>query len=114
MSMKFNYKIGAFLIPFYFMVLVVFAQPEQRMVLGEQPIVKVPKTKETMTIDGKMDEAIWQKAKPRSFDSFYRVEKPDDEQNTVFKMVWDDQNLYLFYEFEDKYLTARETSWAIS
>ena len=100
----------AFLIPFYFISLSCFAQSEHRLVLGEQAIVKVPKTRETMIIDGKMDEVVWQKAESRSFESFYRVEKPIDEQKSLFKMVWDEQNLYVFYEFEDKFLTARETS----
>ncbi|MFY0653468.1 MAG: carbohydrate-binding family 9-like protein [Cyclobacteriaceae bacterium] len=86
------------------------AQSERRMVLGEQPVLKVPKTNETMVIDGKMDEPIWKNAEARSFDAFYRVDKPTDEQQSIFKMVWDEQNLYLFYQFEDEYLTARETS----
>lgn len=63
-----------------------------------------------MIIDGKMNEPVWQKAEARSFDSFYRVEKSTDKQKSIFKMVWDEKNLYLFYQFEDRYLTARETN----
>ena len=77
--------------------------------LGEQPIFKVSKTTDSIAIDGKMDEAIWSKTEARTFDNIYKVEKPTDDQKTTFRMLWDESNLYLFYQFEDKYLTARET-----
>ncbi|AWG22136.1 hypothetical protein FFWV33_11750 [Flavobacterium faecale] len=82
---------------------------EKKLVLGEQPIFKVSNTSEAITIDGKMDEEIWSKTESRTFDYIYKVEKPTDKQKTTFRMLWDKENLYLFYDFEDKYLTARET-----
>lgn len=85
------------------------AQGDKKMSLGEQPILKVSKTVEKMTIDGKMEEAIWKKTQVRKIDYFYNVEKPEDQQNSWFRMLWDDQYLYAFFKMEDKYLTARET-----
>lgn len=77
--------------------------------MGEQPIFKATKTSETILVDGKMDEEIWEKTESRTLDYFYRVEKSDDQQQTTFRMLWDEQNLYLFYEMQDKFLTVRET-----
>lgn len=81
----------------------------KKAVLGEQPLYKVMKTSETMKLDGLMNEAIWQSAETRTFDYFYRTEFESDSQKTLFRMLWDEENIYLFYEFEDTYLTARET-----
>ena len=85
------------------------AQSEKKLVLGEQPIFKASKTSEAIVIDGEMKEPIWTQTEARTLDYFYRVEKPDDDQQTTFRMLWDDTKLYLFYEMKDKYLTARET-----
>ncbi|PKQ44948.1 carbohydrate-binding family 9-like protein [Confluentibacter flavum] len=87
----------------------VFSQTQKELVLGEQPIYKVAKTKDSIIADGKMDEPSWKNAEVRTFDYFFRRDKPADEQKTKFRMLWDDKNLYLFYEFEDSSLTARET-----
>src|SRR5476651_10927 len=82
----------------------------KKMVIGEQPLYKVEKTTEPMTIDGKMDEAAWKNATEVSFDYFYRSDnKPMDKQKTKFRMMWDDANIYLFYAAEDTSLTFRET-----
>ena len=85
------------------------AQSEEKLSLGEQPVLKVSRAKQPITIDGKMDEKAWNRTESRKFDYFYRVDKPNDRQKTVFRMLWDDENLYLFFDMKDKYLTARET-----
>ena len=82
---------------------------ENKMSLGEQPIFKVSKSLDSMVIDGKMNEASWQKTESRVFNYTYRAKKPTDTQQTTFRMLWDETNLYLFYQFEDAFLTARET-----
>lgn len=83
---------------------------QKKLVIGEQPLYKVAKTAEPITIDGKMDEAAWKNAQEVSFDYFYRSDgKPIDQQKTKFKMMWDNTNMYLFYAAEDKSLTFRET-----
>ena len=82
---------------------------DTKMSLGEQPVFKVSKAIDSIIIDGKMDEASWSKTQSSTFKYTYRDEKPSDTQKTTFRMLWDETNLYLFYHFEDKYLTARET-----
>ncbi len=75
----------------------------------ERSIFKVSRANESIVIDGKMNEAIWSKTEVRSFNYIYNNTKKDDEQKSSFRMLWDDKNLYVFFDFEDKYLTARET-----
>jgi len=88
-----------------------FSQPEKLLVIGEQPVYKVSRATDPVTVDGKMDEASWKNAEVRSFDYFYRGDKPPEKQNSKFRMLWDDENLYLFYQCEDTSLTAREENF---
>ena len=88
-----------------------FSQTENQLVIGQQPVYKVARATGQMTIDGKTDEAAWGNAEVRSFDFFYRGDRPAEKQKSKFRMLWDDANLYLFYECEDTSLTARETNF---
>lgn len=87
----------------------IFSQSEKKLSLGEQKTFTVAKTNMPITIDGKLEEEAWQKTEARSLDYFYRVEKPTDQQNSLFRMLWDEENLYVFFACEDQYITARET-----
>ncbi|MEO1009946.1 MAG: carbohydrate-binding family 9-like protein [Bacteroidota bacterium] len=87
----------------------ILAQADKKLVLGEQPIFSVSRTHEQITIDGRKDEVIWEKTEAGNFDHYYRAEHPDDRQQTIFRMLWDEKNLYVLFEMKDKYLTARET-----
>jgi len=86
-----------------------YTKKEKKLSLGEQPILKVSKALETIVVDGKMDEDSWSKTEARDLNYFYSVENPTDQQRTTFRMLWDDKNLYVFFECEDQYMTARET-----
>ena len=77
--------------------------------LQSQELLKVSKTSDKMIIDGKATEDAWKKTEPRTFGHFYRIDKPTDRQNTSFRMLWDEDNLYVLFECEDLYITARET-----
>ena len=83
----------------------------QELVIGQQPVYKVAKAKQPITIDGKMDDAAWKNAEVVSLDYFYRADKPVDKQKSKFRMLWDSANVYLFYECEDTSLTSRETNF---
>lgn len=76
---------------------------------SDQDTFKVSKTTAAIQIDGKMDEAAWQNTEVRSFDYFFDVVKPTDEQKSTFRMLWDEDYLYFFYECKDQFITARET-----
>jgi hypothetical protein len=89
---------------------ILLSQPEKKLSIGEQPVYKVSKVKEPIDVDGKMDESSWKKAETRTLNYYYRWDRVPvpDKQKTVFRMLWDDENLYLFYECKDSCLTARE------
>lgn len=91
--------------------LLVFSQTEKQLVIGEQPVYKVSRAREPITVDGKMDEPSWKNAEVQPLSNFFRLDKPVEKQNTKFRMLWDDTNIYLFYECEDTSLTARETNF---
>ena len=86
-----------------------FGQEVKELSLGEQKVFKVSRTDTPMVIDGKLSEAAWQKTEARSLDYFYELQKPTDQQNTLFRMLWDEENLYVFFACEDQFLTASET-----
>ena len=88
-----------------------FSQTEKELVIGEQPIYKVARAKGPIVADGKMDEESWKNAEVRSFDYFFRRDEPLEKQQTKFRMLYDDANIYLCYEFEDTGLIARETGY---
>ncbi|TWT54554.1 hypothetical protein Pla22_22020 [Rubripirellula amarantea] len=84
------------------------AQEEKKLSLGEQPVFHVSRTNEEIVVDGKMNETSWTSTESRTFEYFYNVDKPDDQQRSTLRMLWDDEYLYVFYEMQDKFLTARE------
>lgn len=84
-----------------------FAQ--KKLALGDHELYKVYKAEQPIVIDGIMDDSDWQRAEMRTFDHHYLVEKPSDKVETEFRMLWDEDNLYLFYDCKDQYITARET-----
>ncbi|WP_147415853.1 carbohydrate-binding family 9-like protein [Ulvibacterium marinum] len=90
-------------------VAVAVGQNVQKLSLGEQSIFEASKTNQKIVVDGKLNEEVWQRTEARTLDYFYRIEQQDDEQKTTFRMLWDEQNIYLFYQMEDKFLTVRET-----
>lgn len=86
------------------------AQQNEKLVLGDHPMFYATKTDMPIVVDGKMNESIWKNTPSTTLDYFYRVEKPEDEQQTTFRMLWDTEYLYLFYEMKDKFLNAREVN----
>jgi hypothetical protein len=88
-----------------------FSQTEKQLVIGEQPVYKVARAKGPIVADGKMDEPAWKDAQVVSFDYFFRRDEPLEKQSTRFRMLWDDANVYLFYEMEDTSLVFRETGF---
>jgi len=106
---KIHYSILVFLFLLSNGIITLYGQ-EEHLKLGEQPLFKVSKTKNPIVIDGRMTESDWQRTEIRSFKYFYRVDKQTDIQNTDFRMLWDEEKLYFFFECEDKYITSRETA----
>lgn len=81
---------------------------QKKLVFGEQEELKALRARKSLVIDGKMDEKDWKRTEARSFENFYRIDKKTDRQSTTYRMLWDDQNLYVFFDCKDQYITARE------
>jgi hypothetical protein len=92
-----------------FSVMLTMGQLNKKLSTGEQPIFRVSKASEVILVDGKMNEEIWNKTEARKLNYFYNTDQPDDAQQTIFRMLWDDQHLYVFFQMKDKFLTVRET-----
>lgn len=95
---------------FVFVILgvTVFAQSEKKLSLGDHQIFKVSKATQTITVDGKLHEEAWQNTEVRTLDYFYRIEKTTDKQQSKYRMLWDEAYLYVFFECQDEFITARE------
>lgn len=85
-----------------------YSQNPQATLINKKAVYQVHKATSMMKIDGKSSERSWQESEALTFDYFYRTEKPSDLQETAFKMLWDEEKLYMFFECKDKYITARE------
>lgn len=76
--------------------------------VGKPPINAVLRTNEPITIDGKADEPAWKRA-PESPDFTPAEGSPTDEQKTSARLLYDDQNLYVFVQVEDKDVASAYT-----
>lgn len=85
------------------MSLLTQAQPTDR-----DKVIPVHRATAPIRIDGQLNDPDWETAEVFSFSAFYRVETPTDQQETKVRMLWDDTHLYVSFEAEDQFLTARE------
>lgn len=74
---------------------------------AEDRVFYASKARTPVEIDGKIDKA-WESTKSASLDHYRRDEKPSDRQKSKFRMMWDEENLYVLFQCKDKYITARE------
>lgn len=61
-----------------------------------------------VTIDGKLDEPAWQQAPPVG-DFHFPWWKEGAKEQTVAKILWDDENLYVSWLARDKHISASVT-----
>ncbi len=76
-----------------------FAQPEARYT--------IQRAAGPITIDGKLDEASWRDAESMGDFVFHWYQSGDKEQ-TVAKLLWDDEFLYVSWLARDKHISAYE------
>ena len=72
------------------------------------PTYEVQRAKTPLRIDGHLDDAAWQAAKPIVF-VFPWDAQTGRKQRTVAKLAWDNEYLYVAYECEDNDITALHT-----
>ncbi|MEZ5400091.1 MAG: carbohydrate-binding family 9-like protein [Bryobacteraceae bacterium] len=58
-----------------------------------------------ISIDGKLDEPAWRQA-PAAGDFHFNWWKEGEKEQTIAKMLWDDENLYVSYDCRDKHIAA--------
>mgnify|MGYP006215590669 FL=1 len=70
------------------------------------PRYDVYRTKKSMVIDGKLDEAVWSNTRPsRKFVDLITGEKT--QYSTTVKVLWDLEYLYLGYEIQEPNVQAK-------
>ena len=62
-----------------------------------------------ITIDAKLDDAAWRNAPSVGPFNFHANPGDPANQQTSVKLLWDDENLYLGYEMDDKRISAYVT-----
>ena len=76
---------------------------------AELPTYQVLRTDQGIQVDGRLDEADWQRAAPIAFVMPWSDLENEDPQSTTARLLWDDDNLYIIYECVDPYLHAEVT-----
>lgn len=80
----------------------------QRSDLAPIPTYEVHRAQIAPRIDGKLDDAAWQAAKPVVF-VFPWPTQTGKMQKTMARLTWDSDNLYVAYECDDSDITAVRT-----
>src|SRR5688572_18239471 len=73
-----------------------------------QPRYDILRTPGPIRIDGKLDEAAWRQAAAVG-DFNFNWWKEGPKEQTVAKVLWDDENLYVGYYCHDKHISAEVT-----
>ncbi|MEJ2545930.1 MAG: sugar-binding protein, partial [Calditrichaceae bacterium] len=83
-------------------------------VIAEPKQITIPKIADAITIDGNMEDA-WHSANPEPIDQILTVSTIPDDINDFsgeYRMLWDDDNLYLFVSVTDNILnTSNPDFW---
>src|SRR5882757_9026806 len=77
---------------------------------GAEPLPRydIVRANSTIVIDGKLDDAAWQRA-PAVGDFHFNWWKNGEREPTIAKIMWDNDNLYVGYFCHDKHISARVT-----
>ena len=75
----------------------------------ELPTYQVLRTDQGIQVDGRLDEADWQRAAPIDFVMPWSDLEKEEPQSTTARLLWDDDNLYIIYECVDPYLHSEVT-----
>ena len=78
---------------------------ELRPDLPAVPVYEARKAGSRIVVDGRADDAAWQKAPPVTF-VFPWEQQTGEQQKTTARLLWDEQFLYVFYECDDSDIVA--------
>jgi putative heme-binding domain-containing protein len=77
------------------------------VLFGQQPYA-IYRASSPIVIDAKLDEPAWRGA-PLAGDFHFPWHTAGDKEQTVVRILWDDDNLYVAYDVRDKHISAYET-----
>jgi hypothetical protein len=80
--------------------------------IAQSPRYDIYRTPAPLTIDAKLDEPGWRQA-PSAGDFHFNWWKEGAKEQTVAKLLWDDENLYVGYYCRDKNISAEVSSGRI-
>ncbi len=80
----------------------------QRSGLAPVPVYEVHRARTAPRIDGELNDATWQVAKPVTF-VFPWADQTGKKQKTVARLTWDNDNLYVAYACEASDIVAVHT-----
>src|SRR5262245_44958148 len=69
---------------------------------------RIQRAPSRIVIDAKLDEPAWQSA-PSVGDFIFNWFQSGDKEQTVAKLLWDDENLYVSWRCQDRHISAYET-----
>jgi hypothetical protein len=69
------------------------------------PTYEVRRTAGPIVVDGRLDEPAWREA-PSAGDFHFNWWTSGEKEQTVAKLLWDDENLYAGYYCHDKHISA--------
>src|SRR4051812_5660884 len=75
---------------------------------GQHKSYDIYRAPSPIVIDGKLDDAAWQHASSVGDFSFASFKEGEKEQ-TIAKLLWDDENLYVSWYSKDRHISASVT-----
>ncbi|MCC6859383.1 MAG: carbohydrate-binding family 9-like protein [Bryobacterales bacterium] len=72
------------------------------------PRTEIRRAPSPITVDGKLDEPAWKKAKAVT-DFHFNWYTEGEKEKTVARLLWDDENLYVGYYCHDKHISGYVT-----
>lgn len=77
---------------------------------ADLPTYQVLRTDQGIQVDGRLDEADWQRTAPIAFVMPWSDLTKEAPQSTTARLLWDDDNLYIIYECVDPHLDSEVTA----
>lgn len=110
-------KAMIWLVPFSFSFLGLFATNRNPHIMDttikeitKLPVYQVKKLRHRMTIDGNWDKPEWKKIKSLQM-THYMGKIPPFEPKAEAKMMYDDENVYVIFRVQDKFVSSRVTEY---
>jgi len=75
---------------------------------GASPVYRVQRLTQPLTIDAQWDKAPWRRVEPLTLE-YFMGEQPEHRPFTQAKLLYDDENVYVIFRVEDRFVRAVAT-----